>query len=87
MLIHAVEGLAPGKCGKIGNFNISRSTLISLVKQNTGLRTVRTIPVTGGEIRTMTPKNSERDCFKAFYHKRFNYFNENKNREIVEVLS
>jgi hypothetical protein len=48
MIIHAVEGLAPGKCEKIGTFDTCRSTLFSFVKQNTGLRTVRMLPVIGG---------------------------------------
>lgn len=33
----------------------------------------------------MTPKKSQKDCFKAFSHKRFNDFNTNKYREIAEV--
>ena len=39
------------------------------------------------DVRTMTPKKSKRDCFKAFSHQKFNDFNANKNREIMEVLS
>jgi hypothetical protein len=87
MLIHAVEGLAPGKCGKIGTFDTCRSTMFSFVKAKYRANNSKNVTRDRGEIRTMTPKKSQKDCFKAFSHKRFNDFNEKKNREITEVSS
>jgi hypothetical protein len=76
MLILGVEGVAAGKCGKSVTFDTCRPTMFSFLKQNTGLRTVRMLPMSGGEIITMTPQKSQKDCFNA-----------KKNREIKEVVS
>ena len=76
MLIHGVEGLAAGKCGKSVTFDTCRSTMFSFVKQNTGLRTVRMLPMSGGgDHNNDSPKKSK------------GLFQREKNREIMEVLS
>jgi len=70
MLIHAVEGLEglePGKGGKIRTFDTCRSTLFILVKQNCGSPSSSMFPVSGRDM-TETPKKRDRDCFKAFCH-------------------
>jgi hypothetical protein len=87
MLIHAVEGLAPGKCGKIGTFDTCRSTMFSFVNQNTGLRTVRMLPLTGGRAGQLLPKKVKRIVLKHFPIKGLMILTRVKIREIMEVLS
>jgi hypothetical protein len=56
MLIHAVEGLVPGKCGKIGALDTCRSTMFALVKQNRSSRPSIMFPVTPQEVKGIVLK-------------------------------
>ena len=49
MRIHAVEGLAPSKCGKSSTFDTCLPNRFNLLKQNAGLQTATMFSVTGSD--------------------------------------
>ena len=67
MLIHAVEGLVPGKCGKSRAIDTCRSTMFALVKQNHRSRSSMMFLVTGSD-GTVTPQKVKRIVLKHFGH-------------------
>ena len=67
MLIHAVEGLVPGKCGKSRAIDTCRLTMFTLVKQNRRFKSSTMFPVTGSN-RSVTPQEVKGIVLKHFGH-------------------
>jgi len=65
MRIHAVEGLAPGKCRKNRTFDKCLPYRFNLLKQNAGLQTSTMFPVTWGD-RLLIPKEVNGIILKNF---------------------
>lgn len=65
MRIHAVAGLAPGKCGKSRTSDTCLPNRFNLLKQNAGLRMAIMFPVTGSD-GTVTLKKMKENVLTHF---------------------